>query len=148
VEIITLRDNLEEEIVTLLVRMLMDDLVRIVRPSVRFREKPAKTKSYSPAGPKRFKSNGLIIDVQMVLSTQKQSSVPSCVPSDARNARSEVYVDSTIYIVLVACPVSAKVSVTDRDLDLAQRGGVKSALSCKQGHAHYTATLSLSGWWN
>jgi hypothetical protein len=25
--------------------------------------------------------------------------------------------------------------------DRAWRGGVKSALSCKQGHAHYTATL-------
>jgi hypothetical protein len=27
-------------------------------------------------------------------------------------------------------------------------GGVNSALSCKQGHAHYIATLSLGGWWN
>ena len=27
-------------------------------------------------------------------------------------------------------------------------GGVKSALSCKQGHVHYIATLSLGGWWN
>ena len=34
------------------------------------------------------------------------------------------------------------------DLDKALEGGVKSALSSKQGHAHYTATLSLGGWWN
>jgi hypothetical protein len=34
-----------------------------------------------------------------------------------------------------------------RRSDQGLEGGVNSALSCKQDHAH-TATLPLGGWWN
>ena len=51
--------------------------------------------------------------------------------------------------LLVGIPAVLTFGSGDRnERDNAGEGGVKSALSCKQGDAHYIDTLSASGGWN